>query len=110
MGRAEFAIGHARAHAAENDRKTVVGDVDLDLLERAAGQERRRAADEGNEAAIGEARGHADHVLLGDPDIDEAVGKQLLELREIARADAVVADGDDARSACASSISVSAKA
>ena len=55
----------------------------------------RGGADEGREAAIGEAGGDADHVLLGDADVDEAIGKFLLEGDEIARADAVIADRDD---------------
>ncbi len=44
VGRPELAVGHAGTHSAEHDRKAIVGDVDLDLLERAAGQKRRRAA------------------------------------------------------------------
>ena len=97
MGRPELAIRHSGAHPAKDHRIAVVGDVHLDLLETPAGQERRRAADEGQETAIGEACGHADHILLGDPDIDEAVGERFLELGQIAGADAVVADSDDAR-------------
>ena len=97
MGRPEFAIGHSRAHAAQNDRKTVVGRVDLDLLQGAPCQEWRRSANERNETADGEAGGHPDHVLLGDADIDQALGEQLLELHKVARTDAVVADRDDAR-------------
>ena len=42
--RAELAVGHARALAAEHDVVLAVGDVGLDLLERAAGQERRGGA------------------------------------------------------------------
>ena len=97
MGRPKFAIGHSRTHAAQNDRKTVVCNVHLDLLQRAPRQERRRSANERNETAIGEASGDPDHVLLGDPDIDKTLGEHLLELHKIARADAVVADCDDAR-------------
>jgi len=96
MGRTELAIGHAGAHAAQHDMIAVIGDVGLHLLERAAGQEGRCAADERHEAAIRKAGGDADHVLLGDADIDEAVRERLLEAPEIGRADAVVADGDDA--------------
>jgi hypothetical protein len=49
----------------------------------------------GNEAAVRQPRAYANHVLLGDAYIDEAVGKKLLKTSEIARTDAVVADGDD---------------
>jgi hypothetical protein len=97
MGRPEFAIGHSRTHAAQNDRKAVVCGVDLDLFQGSPRQKRRRSANERNETAIREARRDADHVLFGDPDIDEALREQLLELHKVARADAVVADSDDAR-------------
>src|SRR5262245_51240733 len=91
----EFAIGHPGAHAAQCDRKAVIGDVDLDLLECTTGQERRGATNERDEAAIGKAGSNPDHVLLRDADIDEPIRKQFLELDEIARADAVVANRDD---------------
>src|ERR1700733_1101915 len=97
MGWPKFAIGHARTHAAENDRKSVVGSVDLDLLQRAPGQEGRRRANERYKPADGEPGGNPDHVLFSDSNVDEAFGKELLELTEVARADAVVADRDNAR-------------
>ena len=93
---AEFAIGDARRLADELHVGVGIGDVDLDLFERAGGEEAGRGADEGNLAAIGEPRADADHVLLGDADIDHALGKALLEAGELRRADAVVDDGDDA--------------
>ena len=96
MGRPEFPVSHARAHAAQDDRVAVVGHVNFDLFERAAGQERRGGADERNEAAVGQSRRNADHVLLGDADIDQPIRKRLLEADEVARSDAVVADRDDA--------------
>ena len=94
--RPESTIGHARTYAAKHDREAVVGDVDLDLLERPTGQEGTSAADERYESAVGETRADADHVLFGDADIDEPFGEQLLEADQIAGADAVVADSDDA--------------
>lgn len=97
MGRPKFAIGHSRTYAAKNDRKTVVCSVDLDLLQRAPRQERRRSANERNETAISEASGDPDHVLFGDADVDKTLGEQLLELHKVTRPDAVVADCDDAR-------------
>ncbi len=95
--RAEFPVRHARAHAAEDDGQLAVRDVRLDLLERSARQERRRAADEGDQACVGESGADADEVLFGDADVDEPVGELGLEPVQVAGADRVVADGDDAR-------------
>ena len=50
----------------------------------------------GNPAAVGQSRGHADHVLLGDADIDQPIGEGPLERVELAGADRVVDDADDA--------------
>ena len=77
--------------------RLAVGDVGLDLLERAAGEERRGGADERDQPAVGQAGADADEVLLGDADVDQPVGELLAEADEVARADGVVADGDDAR-------------
>ena len=96
MRRPELTIGHARTHAAKYDREAVIGDVDLDLLERPTGQEGTSAADEGNESGVGETRTDADHVLLSDADVDEPFGEQLLEANQVAGTDAVVADSHDA--------------
>ena len=71
MRRPELAVGHAARHAAELDVVTAVGEVRLDLLERAAGEEAGRAAGERDLAGTGEARADADHVLLGDADVDQ---------------------------------------
>ena len=54
-----------------------VGDVGLDLLERAAGEERRGAGDERDPPAVGQAGADADHVLLGDADVDQPLRERL---------------------------------
>ena len=96
MRRAELSVGHAGALPAQHDVDVAVGRVGLDLLERAAGQERRGGRDEGQQAAVGQAGADADEVLLGDADVDQPLGELLAEADEVARADGVVADGDDA--------------
>ena len=95
VGRAEAAVRHPGALGAEDDVEAAVGDVGLDLLGRAPTDERTGRADEGDEPGIGEPGADADHVLLGDPDVDEPVRKLLGEAAEVARADRVVADGHD---------------
>ena len=77
----QLAVGHARALAAQDDVRVAVGDVGLDLLERAAGQERRGGRDERDQPAVGQAGADADQVLLGDADVDQAVGELLAERR-----------------------------
>jgi hypothetical protein len=69
--------------------------IGLDLLGGAAAEERSGGADEGDQAGGGEARADADHVLLGDADVDQPVGVGGAEAAEVGRADRVVADGDD---------------
>ena len=54
MRRAEFPVGHAGALPAQDNARLTVGDVNLDLLERPAGQEGRSGADEGDQAAVGQ--------------------------------------------------------
>ena len=53
------------------------------------------AADERDVPAERQARADADHVLLGDPDVDQPVGKLRRERDQVAGADRVVADRDD---------------
>ena len=50
----------------------------------------------GRLAAVGQPRGDADQVLLGDADVEDALGEALLEARQLARAQGVVAQGHDA--------------
>ena len=93
--RSELAIGHAGTDAAELHIGLRVGDVGLDLLERAAGEEARGAADERDLAAVGEPGAGADEVLLGDADVDQALREAIAETVQLRGADRVVADRDD---------------
>ena len=77
VGRAERAVGHAAADANELDVGVAVGSVHLDLLEGAPGQEGRRATDEGDAAAVGEAGADGHEVLLGDAHVEDTVGEGL---------------------------------
>ena len=63
---------------------------------RPAGDEAGGATDKGDFATIGQARAHADHILLGDADIEKAFRELVAETTEIGRTDAVVADRDNA--------------
>src|SRR5947209_14518563 len=72
-----------------------VGDVGLDLLERAAREKRRGPADEGQQAAIRQPGADADHVLLGDADIDKPLRPPRFEGDELRGTNGVVADRDD---------------
>src|SRR5271165_1092149 len=96
VGGAEFPVGHSRTLPAEDDMGAAVGDVGLDLFQGAAGEERGGRADEGDHPAVGEARADPDKILLGDADVDEPAGKLLPESHQVAGADRIVADGDDA--------------
>ena len=94
--RAELAVGETGAHGAEHGREVAVGDVGLDLLGCATGKEGTGGADEGQEPAIGQTGGDADHVLLGDADVDQTIRELLGEGAEIARSNGVVAHRNDA--------------
>ena len=74
-----------------------VGDVGLDLLQGAPRQEGSGATDEGDEARAGQAGTDTDHVLLGDPHVDQPLGVSVPEPHEVARADRVVAHRQDPR-------------
>ena len=63
-----------RAGADEQGADVLVAEIELDLLERALDEERRVAVDDGAHALLRQARGHADHQLLADADVDHAVG------------------------------------
>ena len=95
VGRTEFAVGHPRTHATQNDVVPAVGHVRLDLLERPAREEGGGRADERNESGAGEAGADSDEVLLGDADVDQTVGEFVAEADQVARPDRVVADRDD---------------
>ena len=72
-------VVEAGADAHDAHREIVEHRAVADELVRAQGRECGDRVDERHVARLGEARGHADHVLLGDADVDEAVGMALRE-------------------------------
>ena len=70
--------GDAGAVEAEHDRQAVQRDVVDDLVPRPV-QERRVDRDDRPQAAHRHAGGAGDGVLLGDADVEEAVGEARLE-------------------------------
>src|SRR3546814_5650940 len=87
----------AARNAAQLHIGEAVGAIGLDLLHRARGQEAGGAADERNLAAIGEPGADADHILLGDADVDQPLGKAVAELAELGRSDRIIDHRDDER-------------
>jgi hypothetical protein len=79
----ELAIGDAARLTDQLHVDIAVGDVGLDLLQRPPSEETRRGGDERHFAAIGEAGADGDHRLLGDTDIDHALGEALAEVDEL---------------------------
>ena len=69
---------------AEHHRQPVEPDVEVDLVD-GAGEERRVDGDHRPEPAHGHARGGGDGVLLGDADVDDALGPSLLERAQAGR-------------------------
>ena len=67
------------------------------LVQRPMQGEGHEGADEGHEADLGHARGHAQHVLLGDAHLVEAIGVGVLEELGLGRAAEVPVEHDDAR-------------
>src|SRR4029450_10661230 len=70
--------------------------VGFDLFQRPRGQEAGCGRYKSNATAIGQPGGHANHVLLGDADVDQPIRKGSLERVELARANRVVDDPHDA--------------
>jgi hypothetical protein len=87
VGGAKFAVRHSWAHAAELHVAIRVRHISFDLLQRSAGQEAGCGGHKGDPAAIGQSGGNANHVLLGNADIDQPIRKCHLERIELARAD-----------------------
>jgi len=94
MGRPKLSIADAGRLPDELHVRVRIGHVGLDLLERAGGEEARGRAHKRDLAAIGETTADADHVLLGDADIDRPLRPPLPEAAELGRSYAVV-DNDD---------------
>ena len=67
-----------------------------DLVERPV-QERRVDGDDGAQPAHGHAGRRGDRVLLGDADVEEAIGEALLEGQQAGRARHGRGDGDQLR-------------
>ena len=74
-----------------------LGDEHADLVQRSVQRERDERADEGHEADLGHAGGYAQHVLLGDAHLEEALGVGVLEYLRLCRAAEVAVEHDDAR-------------
>ena len=85
MRRAQRTVAHAGADADQLHRMIGVGNVVLDLLERAGGEEARGRDREDLLARGGQPRGDADQVLLGDADLDDLLGQRLAERRRACR-------------------------
>ena len=79
---------------AERHRQAVHGDVVDDLVPGAV-EERRVDRHDRAHAAHRHAGGRRDGVLLGDADIEEAVGEALLERQQTGRSGHRRRDGDD---------------
>ena len=69
----------------------------VDLLVRARGEEARERVDDGQEPVTGHAGGHRDHVLLGDPVLDEPFRLCELERAHAAVGGEVGVEDDEAR-------------
>lgn len=95
MRRAEFSVRDAGTHPAEFHVRLRVRDVGLDLFERAPGEEAGCRRDERDPAAVRQPGRDADHVLLGDPDVDQPVRERLPETVQLARSDRVVDHAND---------------
>jgi hypothetical protein len=96
VGGAEFAVRHSGAHATQLHVAVRVRHVSFDLFQRSCGQEAGCGRHEGNATTVGQPGRHADHVLLGNPDIDQPIRKGPLERIELAGTDGVIDDAYDA--------------
>ena len=90
--------GHAGAVDAEDDRQPVEADVVVELVPGPV-EERRVDRDDRPEAADGHSGRGGDRVLLGDADVDEAIGEPAGERQQPGRPGHRRGDGDDVRSA-----------
>ena len=84
MRAAERRIDHARAHADHGDGQVLVAEIVAHHLERPIEAEGRDGVGEGLAALQRKAGADADHALLGDADIDEALGIFTGEFRHAA--------------------------
>ena len=81
VGRPLRAVLEAHAHSNYSHGQSMKHGTIADELVGAHRREGRNRIEERNEARFGQASSEPDHVLLGDPDIDEAlweaIGKRL---------------------------------
>ena len=82
VGRSKLAVGHAGGLPDKLHVEVGVGDIGLHLLQRAAGQKAGCGGNKGDATAVCQTCADADHVLLGNADIDQAIGMLLLEAAE----------------------------
>jgi hypothetical protein len=87
VGHPESAVGQAAADDHDLDVGPVVAHVVADLLQAAQGREVGDRVGDGDVAFHGHAAGHAGHVLLGHPHVEETVGEALGEALDLAVAD-----------------------
>ena len=93
--RSQRAITHARADSDQLHRVIRIGDIVLDLFERAGRQETGGRHRVDNFSHRGDARGDADEILLGDSELDDLLGKGLAERDQFSRASRVGRHCDD---------------
>ena len=87
-----------------------LGDENPDRVMGARYDEARERADDRDEAERRHAGGHAEHVLLGDAHLEEAVGVCGFEERRVCGASGVSVEHDEALSVSANSVIVSPNA
>ena len=93
--RPELAVRQTARYAAELHIGSRIRDIDLNLLQRAAGEKAGRGANEGHLAAIRQARPDPYHVLLGDSDVQQALGEKLGEALQVRGSHGIVDHRDD---------------
>ena len=84
MRAAERRIDHAGAHTDHGHRQILVAEIVAHHFERPVQRERRDGVGERLAAFERQPRADADHALLGDTDIDEAIGILVAEFRHAA--------------------------
>src|SRR5260370_38874665 len=88
-------VDDAATDADNGDREVLIAEIVTHELERPVEREGRNGVGKGLAALEREAGADADHTLLGDADIQEALGKLLAELVHAAsRGDVGNADED----------------
>ncbi len=94
VGRPGGATAEATHRPDDLDREVRVGDVGADLLMGPHRRERREGHGERDLAVERQPGRHAHQVLLGDPDVEEALGMGVLESLQLVRQHQVGGEGD----------------